>query len=392
MAITIQEAMKLNAFKHFRLIAGMRGLENEVTAVGIMDHEFDKDKNEAYYKGQFLERQFIVSSLLFAKEDPSLLLKSLKYLINDKVSGLAIKNIYYRDLPQEVLDLANDNAFPLFIFEEGFFEDIITEIMDRIRFVDNYEALENKISQILRADINRCAVRDIAHEINDRFESHFFCLYCRYRKQSGKDKLIQLLDRIHMREDRPAAVSFLKYRNGILVISSYPSDKRPHLGHSASALLEHMGLEPSDFAIGVGNLHTNWEDLGQGIREALFASKHGQSYGIPLCSYHEIGIHKILIPYASDIWMKSYAEEIVAPLREYDKQHQTELFHTACHYVDCDGSIKETAAALFIHENTIRFRIGRIKTILGMENLEGGFFEQLSIGIKLHRLNEAVML
>ncbi|SKC73249.1 PucR family transcriptional regulator ligand-binding domain-containing protein [Maledivibacter halophilus] len=91
MSITVLEAMKLDTFKNFRLIAGHRGFENKIERVGILDYEYDKRIEGQLYKGQFEKAQFVISSLLFAKDDASLIFDAVKCLLNDKVKGLSFK-------------------------------------------------------------------------------------------------------------------------------------------------------------------------------------------------------------------------------------------------------------------------------------------------------------
>jgi len=74
------------------------------------------------------------------------------------------------------------------------------------------------------------------------------------------------------------------------------------------------------------------------------------------------------------------------PVKNYDEKYNMELFDTAVKYIENDGKINETANALFLHKNTIRYRIKKIKELLNMEDYEGKFYEQLSIAIKLHKI------
>ena len=47
-------------------------------------------------------------------------------------------------------------------------------------------------------------------------------------------------------------------------------------------------------------------------------------------------------------------------------QQQQELLNTACVYLlDCDSSVTRTAQALFLHINTIKYRLQRISDLLG---------------------------
>ncbi|MFT5874131.1 MAG: hypothetical protein ACI8WT_003091 [Clostridium sp.] len=389
MSITVHDAMKLDAFKKFRLIAGLRGLENKINVVGILDHEFDKKKEEHLYKGQFLKDQFVITSLLFAKDNTELIFKALRYLVGDEVSGLAIKDIYFDDLPQEIINFANENAFPIFIFDNSiFFEDIITEIMDRIRFAQNYELMETKIGIIVKKNISRDMIKEISLGINNLFKDAFFVVYCKERKYIGDDRLISVLDRLKFNRNIKNDTSSLKYKNGILIICTYEMIMENNLKNNVNNFIDYSGLNRDSYYIGISNQHNNLEEMGEGVNESIFASTVSETTNESLYFYKDIGIYKILLPYASETWMKNYYNEIIRPLKEYDEKYKTEIFNTAVKYVENDGVKKTTATALFVHENTIRYRIKRIKELLDMERLEGSFYEQLSIGIKLYKLYE----
>nr|WP_243157966.1 helix-turn-helix domain-containing protein [Aminipila terrae] len=55
-------------------------------------------------------------------------------------------------------------------------------------------------------------------------------------------------------------------------------------------------------------------------------------------------------------------------------------------FVENDGNYIKTAEALYLHKNTIRYRINKIKELHHMENSELNFYEQLSIAIKLYKI------
>ena len=47
-------------------------------------------------------------------------------------------------------------------------------------------------------------------------------------------------------------------------------------------------------------------------------------------------------------------------------QEYRDLLHTACVYLlDCDSSVTRTAELLFLHKNTIKYRLQRISDLLG---------------------------
>ena len=93
--ITVSDVIKNSSLSAFPVVCGCAGLENEVIKTGIIDYEFS---NEGFFENNkpFGYGDFLVASLMFTNGDESELLKMVEQLIDLKVSGLAIKNIFFK--------------------------------------------------------------------------------------------------------------------------------------------------------------------------------------------------------------------------------------------------------------------------------------------------------
>lgn len=380
MAITILEATKLNTFKNFKLISGFDGLNNLIEKVGILDWEFFSNM-----KGQFIRGEFVLSSLLFAKDNSEYILEAVKNLIEDRACGLAVKNIYYNELPSEVIEYANSKSFPIFIFDtSAYFEDIITEVMEKIKTADNYDLLEGKIDVLIRQNLNKTSVKEVALEINSSFKEQFFVLYCRKKTHSESTNIILLIEKLRRNKRFDLHSSVLKYRNGILLI--YTGEKIVNKQSILTSLLDNANIYKDEYYIGISNIHYDLGELDNAINESLYSEKAGEISSNSLSDFNDIGIYMILLPYIDEIWIKKFYDRVMLPIKNYDEKYNTQLFETAVKYVENEGRIIETAESLFLHKNTVRYRIGKIKELLNMENYEGSFYEQLSISIKLYKI------
>lgn len=58
----------------------------------------------------------MLSSLLFAKQEPEYLLNAVKNLIELGASALAYKPVIFKELPEEVLSYAEQQNFPILRF------------------------------------------------------------------------------------------------------------------------------------------------------------------------------------------------------------------------------------------------------------------------------------
>ena len=59
--------------------------------------------------------------------------------------------------------------------------------------------------------------------------------------------------------------------------------------------------------------------------------------------------------------LRSFRERLLGPLAEYDTRHGAELLPTLRSFLACDGSWSACASRMYVHVNTVRYRIGRIE-------------------------------
>ncbi|WP_243157967.1 PucR family transcriptional regulator ligand-binding domain-containing protein [Aminipila terrae] len=299
MSLTVLEATKLDTFNSFRLVAGHRGLDKIVEKVGILDWEFIKKIEEGPENiSDFIEGEFVLSSLLFAKDKPELIIEAVKYLAESHVSGLAIKNIYYTELPDEVISYANEKSLPVFIFHTAYFEDIITETMDKIRSINNSNLLESKVDLLINKNLNKTVIRDIALELNSSFKELFIVVYAKGKKQISESNILNQVELI--RKDRTFRQNdtIIKYHDGLLFIATFESLEPSLFTSKTKSLLRSLRIDSEEYFIGISNIHSSLGELGMGINESLFAEKSGEMFKNQLNYFKDIGIFSVLIPSA----------------------------------------------------------------------------------------------
>ena len=390
MTLTVLEATKLSSFENFKLIAGHRGLDREILKVGILDWEFEAIVKGEHMDSDFIRGEFVLSNLMYAKDHPEYILDLMRHLVQNGISGLAVKDIYFQELPPEALRYADENSFPVFIFHTTFVEDVITQINEWVKSINDYEALESKVDLLVKMHLNKAVVREVALEINSSFRETFFALYFREKRYVSEDRVIAAIQGIKKSKILSTADAVLKYRSGILLILTFDKLEPEAYRKKVTYLLQAVGLPPGEYTAGVGNLHagsrTGLSELGLGVSESLFAERTAEVTGQPLCHFSETGIYGVLLPTQGEIWLHNFYGGVIAPIRSHDEKFNTELLETAIAFVEQDGDVQKTADVLFVHKNTIRYRINKIKELLGMEERELGFLEQLSVAVKLHKI------
>jgi DNA-binding PucR family transcriptional regulator len=78
-------------------------------------------------------------------------------------------------------------------------------------------------------------------------------------------------------------------------------------------------------------------------------------------------LHELLLASVPASLLRSSAERLLGPLRDYDARHNADLMPTLRSFLSCDGSWSACASVMYVHVNTVRYRIGRIEALTGRD-------------------------
>ena len=84
----------------------------------------------------------------------------------------------------------------------------------------------------------------------------------------------------------------------------------------------------------------------------------------PVCGYQELRVHAVLEEVAASRTGRSYAADVLAPLRE---PSAGDLEATVLAYVASGGNVNAAARDLHIHRNTMLYKLDRASRLLGMD-------------------------
>lgn len=379
MSITIQDVLSLDVLKGARLLAGDKGLERVIKRVSVLECPDYDD-----YRGLLREGDFFLTSLYAFKDDVPSLFIAVETLIESGSSGLCVLDLYIEDLSAELKQLADREKYPIFMVSKDLpYAEIITNIMDLIIQNTENTITTMQVDQLLQAGSDKNKVRRIAYQINKQFGEHLVAIYCTGDTDAKKIS-ISLKEKFNGRD----SWAVLPYRQGILLLLSFitqPEDKR--LANELNSIIDTVKGYTDQRPLGVSRLYQGLENIGLCIKEAMLAGNLGEKVlGQQITRYKDLGLYRVLAIMQDVLEVKAFHDEIILPLLEYDSKNHTSLFKTAVAYIDNDGDINRTAQELFQHANTVRYRLTKIKEILQMEALEGSFYEQLSVAVKINKL------
>jgi DNA-binding PucR family transcriptional regulator len=81
----------------------------------------------------------------------------------------------------------------------------------------------------------------------------------------------------------------------------------------------------------------------------------------------EVASHELLLASVPGSVLRSFRERLLGPLLAYDERHRAELLPTLREFLACSGSWNTCAATMYVHVNTVRYRIRRIEELTGRD-------------------------
>jgi DNA-binding PucR family transcriptional regulator len=114
------------------------------------------------------------------------------------------------------------------------------------------------------------------------------------------------------------------------------------------------------------------------------AARAGPAPALLVVTSDEVASHELLLASVPGSVLRSFRERLLGPLLAYDERHRAELLPTLREFLACSGSWNACAASMYVHVNTVRYRIRRIEELTGRDlsrlDDQVDFFLALRIG------------
>ena len=121
-------------------------------------------------------------------------------------------------------------------------------------------------------------------------------------------------------------------------------------------------------AIGIGRSVDALIGLRDSYREARQALSMARRLAEPNPLYFgELNVYRLLFQLEYSPELASFCQETIGELIEYDRAQGTDLVETINAYFAHKGNLSATAQALFVHRNTLLYRMERIREISGLD-------------------------
>jgi purine catabolism regulator len=156
----------------------------------------------------------------------------------------------------------------------------------------------------------------------------------------------------------------------------------------AQSLVNSLSRPGEPLLIGIGRPIANLADLRLSYNQAAEAADVARALGrvSGVLHFDDLGLLHWLRHLPPDVIRENVYIEAVEILARYDAEHDAELLQTLETYLEAP-SVGEAADLLFIHRNTLSYRLERIEKLLQVDLTEPQQRLNLHVAAKCYRLN-----
>ncbi len=135
---------------------------------------------------------------------------------------------------------------------------------------------------------------------------------------------------------------------------------------------------------GVVTTLTQWPQAYQNAMQAMEVGERLNLQG--LVEFNSLGIYRLLGQLDDISAVHDFCDEVIGPLVQYDRDHRSSLVLTIEQYFNHHGNVSQTAESLFIHRNTLLYRLDRIQDLTGHDLNQSDMRLALHLALKLWQL------
>lgn len=378
MPICVKDIQKLDSLKKLELIAGKNGLDKPIEWIYVAECFDDPLESIKWIQGG--ELAFITG--LGIKDNENILVDLIKGISEKEGVGLIV-NIgkYIKSIPTKAIEVANELDFPIFILPwEVHLVDVSKEISNSIitsRIEEN--TLNQFLNNILFGDglLENNPVEKAAY-FGYELEGKCYVSILRVSRVNPKEDIKSYKHSVfrikknlcEMMNKNGLNIPVVDNDGDIIVINKYEENAVRKLENSFSEL--EMSTNHDDYVmkVGVGNEYDDLRKIKHSYLEAELAVKSlgSQKDGELIKKYKNIGLYALLYGITNrDILINYYTNQLGDIIEKNKKSNDVSELKILETYLNENCSITETAEKLFMHRNTLKYKINKIEKTLNCD-------------------------
>lgn len=362
MGFTIEDMLVVSQDRYkMKMEAGSGGWSNSISWLLVLE--------ELTIIQNFTGKELAVTTGLGFQEEETML-RLVEELSAHNSSGLIVNTGFYvKEIPQSVKDFCDANDFPLLTVPwEIILADLIKDLSIRI-FVQS--STDEQISGALIHAIEQPEAQDLyTRDLLPHFDLDGIFQIALI--STGDLDSMDTVERKRIAYRMHLYLANLTHNGHFFYYASYFVVVMNAIGKEESeeileAFADRIRVKMTDrkVYIGVSDQVKDIENLHLAYKRARAAVEMAVKREMDLQYFDRMGMYRMLYLIEDRALLRDLSDKPLAPLIEYDREHDGEYVATLESYLRCGGSIKAMSEELYIHRNTILYRMANIKKLLG---------------------------
>lgn len=364
MSFTIED-MILTAENRYEMkfLAGQNGWANSISWVHLLE-------DTTIIQNFWGKELAVTTGLGFPQKEDWM---NLARLLNRyHASGLIINvGQYIYDVPEELIAYCNENDLPLLtvpwevhlsdmikdfsihvFLQDNTDEQIVVALIAAIETPDNQKAYRKKLLQYFDVDgsfqvlLLTCEGLDSMDTVERKKLSYRIQLYL---------------------EDITHNASFFYYNSDFVLVANAVSEEYLYRLVTGAIKRGKRRMPELELCVGIGSKCMDISQLSISYQRAKAAAHMALTHKKQVVKFDDCGLFRLLYMVEDKGILREMETECLAALEEHDRRYNADYVDTLQSYLKHDGSIQAVAAELYTHRNTVLYRIGNIRKILGNE-------------------------
>jgi Purine catabolism regulatory protein-like family/PucR C-terminal helix-turn-helix domain/GGDEF-like domain len=148
-------------------------------------------------------------------------------------------------------------------------------------------------------------------------------------------------------------------------LAAWLRDRQPVVESDRARIRLTIGISAP--AAGVAALAGALHEAESARRLAELRASGPAPAAVSVVTSDEVASHELLMASVPGAVLRSFRDRLLGPLLAYDERHRAELLSTLREFLACSGSWNACAARMYVHVNTVRYRIRRIEELTGRD-------------------------
>ena len=193
-----------------------------------------------------------------------------------------------------------------------------------------------------------------------------------------------------MEQEKHDVVVFTENDRILMVFSDMKEEKAAEFAEIVKEQIVPLLENTESIFVGVGSTAAGFRRLSKSYqiaRKIVDLSKMENEEDTTR-TYASMGVNRLLFNIENTDCFEEYYQDTIRPLDEYDALNNSNLVEVLDCYMKHNGSVQDTAEELFVHRNTVNYKIKKIEALLNVDITKFSVRNELELGLLVAKLRK----